>query len=301
MGFTKRLAGWAKRPAAELDAAALALVTDAQAAARLRAYQNDANVSALTIERTRDRLDRWGWVFLFAGLAFTTVNVQAFVAGTAEAWTLRWATAWLVEPMVMGLMLVLLRGEQIANRHGEQAGRWVKVTRWAALLITYVMNTGTYWGRGDVVESFVHSVPVVLVFLAAESLVQQRLTLTTVVEKLGAPSGRRGPDSESLSQPDRPAAAQDGAETPQEAPNPGGAGPNTTDELGGARTLKERAYEAFAELVRQGRSPDQIGPAEVDRLAGVRPGTSKVTGRMAEFRERWESEHQEVSDGEAAG
>jgi hypothetical protein len=308
-----RLSGWAKalrkrveRPAAELDAAALALVADAQAAARLRAYQNDPNVAALTIERTRDRLDRWGWLFLFAGLAYTTVNVQAFVAGGALVWTLRWLTAWLVEPMVMGLMLVLLRGEQIANRHGEQSGRWVLVTRWASLLITYVMNTGTYWNEGNWGEAFVHSVPVVLVFLAAEALVQQRLTLTSVVEKLGRPRP----------EPQRPAAgvtgvstqsvvvmaelAQDGPERPEPAQSvPDQSGP-LQDELSGSRSLKEQAYAAFAELaVERDGDIAGIGPAEVDRRAGIRVGTSKVPGRMEQFRTRYLREREEVnSDGD---
>lgn len=312
MSWGKSLASWAKRPAVQLDAVAVALVADAKAAARLREYQNDANVAALTIERTRDRLDRWGWLFLFAGLAYTTVNVQEFVASGAVWPDLRWLTAWLVEPMVMGLMLVLLRGEQIANRYGEESGRWVKVTRWAALLITYVMNTSQYVAALNVAEWFIHSVPVVLVFLAAEALVQQRLSLTAVVDKLWtrtASSQRRRPNSESLGVPPRPTVSQGGPDRPETAqdevdrPEPP---PDTTDELAEPRTLKERAYAAFCELVDEGKSLDEIGPAEVDRRAGVRSGTSKVSGRMAEFRARWVSEAagapEEVAEGgEEAG
>lgn len=305
-GFSKRLAGWAKRPAAELDAAALALVADAKAAARLREYQTDPNVAALGIERTRDRLDRWGWLFLLAGLAYTTVNVQAFVAGGAPKWSLGWLVAWLVEPMVMGSMLVLLRGEQIANRHGERSGGWVRCTRWIALLITYVMNTGTSYVNGHAGEIFKHSVPVVLVFCLAEALVQQRLVLTTVVEKLGgltAPSQRRRPDSTSLSDQGVPV-SDPAAETAQEPPADDEQAQDTPDELRGARTLKERCYEAFCALVTEGRALDDIRPSEVDKRAGVRPGTAKVSGRMAEFRARWVIEQDEgVSDGneEAAG
>lgn len=302
MGWSKSLSRWTARPAAEMDAAALALVADAQAAARLRGYQNDHNVAALSIERTRDRLDRFGWLFLFAGLAYTTVNVQAFVANGAAFPDLRWLTAWLVEPMVMGLMLVLLRGEQIANRYGETSGRWVKITRWGALLITYVMNTSLYYATGDPKEIFIHSVPVVLVFLAAEALVQQRLTLTTVVEKLGAPSQRRGRDLESLSVAQLLAPPRPGPQTPPEAPNQEGQAPNPTDELAEPRTNKERAYAAFCDLVAEGRGLDDIGPAEVDRRAGVRVGTSKVPGYMAEFRARWVTEQDRgEGDGEATG
>lgn len=283
--FGGKLARWANRPAAELDAAALSLVADAQAAARLRAYKTDPNVAALTIERARDRLDRWGWLFLFAGLAYTTVNVQAFVAAGAQPGSLRWITAWLVEPMVMGLMLVLLRGEQIANRYGEQAGGWVRGTRWAALAITYVMNTGAYWGQGAVVEAFIHSVPVVLVFLAAEALVQQRQTLTTVVDKLG-----RAPA------PERPVKApQIAQERPKRVARP----TRPADELQEPRTLKERAYDAFKAIADGGKELDQIGPAEVDKRADIRVGTSKVPGRLDEFRERYlRDREEEVSDGD---
>jgi hypothetical protein len=302
MRMIKALQRWSKRAAPELDAAALALVADAQAAERLRTHQRDANVAALTIERTRDRLDRFGWGFLFAGLAYTTVNVQEFVAKDTPVWELRWLTAWLVEPMVMGLMLVLLRGEQIANRYGEQSGRWVRITRWAALAITYVMNTGTYWTRGDIREVFVHSVPVVLVFLAAEALVQQRLTLTTVVDQLETrivPSRldsstfvtTRPPSSAFV--PDRPAPSQDGPERPTE-PLP------VADDLSVPRTLKERAWEAFKAIADEGKPVAEIGPAEVDRRAGVRVGTSKVSGRMEEFRSRYlPMQTLEVSDGDA--
>lgn len=312
-GFTERLAGWAERPAAELDAAALALVADAKAAARLREHQNDPNVAALSIERTRDRLDRWGWLFLFAGLAYTTVNVQAFVAGGAPRWSLAWLVAWLVEPMVMGSMLVLLRGEQIANRHGEQSGGWVRCTRWIALLITYVMNTGQSYIAGNLGDVFKHSVPVILVFCLAEALVQQRLVLTTVVEKLGgfmASSQRRRPNLASLSDQGGPVsdlARETPAEVPNsegEVPNSEGEAPNPLDELTGARTLKERCYEAFCELVAEGRALDDIRPSEVDKRAEVRPGTAKVSGRMAEFRTRWVAEQDKgVTDGdqEAAG
>lgn len=316
--FTKLVARWRERPAEELDAAALRLVTDAQAAARLRAYQLDENVAALTIERTRDRLDRWGWLFLFAGLAYTTVNVQAFVAGTAAFPDLRWLTAWLVEPMVMGLMLVLLRGEQIANRHGFQAGGWVRNTRWAALAITYVMNTGVSWHNGNPGEVFVHSVPVVLVFMAAEALVQQRLTLTEVVEKLGrtfttelhrapssdvvtASSQRRAPESASVSD-QAPVVSKPVAQDVPEVAQPSQDGPSQPEPPAprqGRGVVKQKLRQAFRELAEEPGAPHPqfIRPVDVDERAGLPRGTAKR--RIEELREWWTEEVSRGAAGEA--
>jgi hypothetical protein len=278
---------WAAKPAAELDVAALRLVTDAQSAARLRAYRSDPNVAALGIERTRDVLDRWGWTFLSCGLAFTIVNVQSFVAGTAPAWSLTWITAWLVEPMVMGLMLVLLRGEQIANRYGEKAGGWVRFTRWTALLITYVMNTWVAWTSKAPDEIFKHSIPVALVFLAAEALVQQRTVLTLVVDGLGGQTKGKPMTQE------RPRKA---AQQAVEAPGPVPVGEAAPDDLDAPRSLKERAERAFRELADEtlaaGGSIFDIAPKAVDDRAKVRPGTSKVSGRMDGFRTRYLSERE---------
>src|SRR5690349_5986646 len=99
----------------------------------------------------------------------------------------RWAKRPAIElaaaaaALVMGLLLVLMRGEQLANRYDEQVGSWVIGTRRAALLITYVMNTWQAYLDGSPKQIFIHSVPPILVFCGAEALVQQRQTLTRVV------------------------------------------------------------------------------------------------------------------------
>jgi hypothetical protein len=300
-GFRQQLGHGAGQPAGKLEEAAARLVADATSAARLRAYRSDPNVAVLTVERTRDRLDRWGWVLLFAGLAYTTVNVQMFVAAGTPLWSLRWTTAWLVEPMVMGLMLVLLRGEQVINWYGGAAGGWVRGTRWIALAITYVMNTGTYWERGDGSEVFTHSVPVLVVFLAAEALVQQRQGLTDVIERLDTTlSAPQSPDecpvpvTTPQDQPRRP-------ETPQEHTVRSEASTSNVRAIRPAGSIVGAAYAAYRELaleaLNQGGQLDGIRPGVVDKRANVRAGTAKVTGRMAQFRARFEQERREYGKG----
>jgi hypothetical protein len=282
-GFTKRLGRWAKRTAADMDAAALALAADAGAARRLRGYQRDPHVAALRLERQRDWLDVGGWLFLLAGLAFTTVNVATFIGGV---------TGWLVEPLVMGMMLILMRGEQIANRYGEQIGLWVTNTRRAALLITYVMNTWQSWLNGSPKEQFIHSVPVIMVFMGAEALVQQRQALTRVVDQVGRerPSPRPRVVVEPVAEtpPQPPPEPVDEVVDSQTTEGE----PQLQGDLSGPRTLAEQAYQAYAALRREtGAIPT---PSQVDDRAGVRRGTSKVTGRMTRFADRYE---EEVSDG----
>jgi hypothetical protein len=273
-GWARRLARAGRRSADELDSAALNLVADAGAAARLRGYQRDPNVAALGVERTRDWLDRWGWILLFSGLAFTTVNVAMFVGG----WT-----GWLVEPHVMRAMLVLLRGEQVANRFGEASGRWVRTTRWAALMITYVMNTGAAYAAGDLKQIFIHSVPVILVAALAEALVQQRQTLTLVAAKVGLETS---------------------PEIPQERSEDEAEGADTEDELVDHRLPVEKARDMFFELAARAESEgvpiESIRPADVDRAART-DGAAKRTGRMEKWRNEYREWKEGVTDGDSNG
>lgn len=301
--WTSSLAKATKRfstaSAAQIQASGEALLADARAASKLRSYQRDTNVLALSIERTRDRLDRWGWLAVIAGLGFTTVTVALFIGGP---------TGWLVEPMIMGLLLVLMRGEQVAARHQEPTNHWVVNTRRLALGVTYVMNTWDTWVHLDPKQIFIHSVPPIMVFFAAEALARQRVTLTRVADRMGgllAPS--RAPSvlqlyTEPPLAPPRPTLAQD-APTVDETPTVELELPEVpaarTEELSAPLPRgegKRRMQAAFAKLA--ATTPvELIRPADVDKAAEVKAGSAKKV--MDKLREHYLST-QEVSDGDLA-
>jgi hypothetical protein len=185
-GFSSALRRWGTQPATEMDEAGERLITEAKAAARLRAYAHDPDVAALTVERTRERVERVLLTAMICGLLYTTVNVQAFVAGAASG--LAWWAAWLVEPFITAGVLGLLRIEQVARRNGVVPGAWVRVTRWAAFGATYVFNTWMSWFGPSLVPSDIvkHSVIPVLVFFFAEGLTDGRDALTKAADLVSA-------------------------------------------------------------------------------------------------------------------
>jgi hypothetical protein len=305
------------RSAADIDAAAASLVADARAAATLREYQQDPSVAALSIERSRERLDRWGWLFIVLGLLFTTVNVAVFVLGPVPEKGYAWyeiAVAVVVEPMVAGLLLVLLRGEQIAGRHGLKTGRWARNTRWTALAFTYLANTWTYWAVGDVRGIFIHSVPVVLVFLAAEALAQQREVLTRVVVLVASQAPTPVPAIEPVTEPVTqplttfhvvpPVSPDDEAHTPdppQSPPPPSPKPPPVTPlpRPDGARRPgrprsenRLRLEAAYARARASGLPHVGISPSWLDREAEVPVGTAKKC--IDQIREEYEEQRTEV-------
>jgi hypothetical protein len=292
--FTARLESLAGRfraaDAQALHTAGEALLADARAAGTLRAYQNDPAVAALRIERTRDVLDRFGWAAIVAGLLFTTVNVANFInAGFV---------GWLVEPMIMGLLLVLLRGEQIAARYSEPSGSWVIGTRRGALVATYVMNTWESWGTLVPAQIIIHSLPPIAVFCAAEALAQQRATLTKIAAmiagvawgahhqpiEMNAPAGLlhvdvaptpvrpvfREPITVELPVPVLRKAPERAPEPPQ-APGVPEVGENGRRPRG---AVKEALERAFAELAVH-TDYREIRPVDVDTKAGLEKGTAK--------------------------
>lgn len=297
--WSGKLARWGTRPAADLTRAGETLLAEARAAARLRGYRRDPDVAALTIEHTRERVERVLIVAMTCGLLYTTVNVQAFIAGTAASGVGWWA-AWLVEPFVTTGVLALLRIEQVARREGVVPGTWVRRTRWAAFAVTYAFNTWAAWSGGDVQEIVKHSAIPVLVFFFAEALTDGRDALTGAAEKVAARIGA-DPDTVPVALPqpvvtllppppvdEEPTKAYVEAQRrPQGQKPPKG-------------WLKEvgipQAYRALAtEAVSAGRSLDTITLAAVDERAG----TTKYATRamITPLRERFEQENQEVPDG----
>lgn len=157
------------------------LAQAAKAAAEVRAYQTDPDVVALRVERVRGWVDRLIWTGMVAGLTFTMANVAHFAAGGAKKWTLPWTTAWLLDPMVSLVLIGVLMGEQIINRHKLKAGGWVRATKWVALTCTYAMNTWSAWQALDPAQILLHSVPPAIVFCAAEAVVTIRQKITEAV------------------------------------------------------------------------------------------------------------------------
>ncbi|MFI5605934.1 hypothetical protein [Amycolatopsis sp. NPDC051903] len=157
------------------------LAQDAATAAQVRRLANHPDVVALRVEKVRTQVDAVIWLGIFLGLAFTMVNVQQFAAAGAPVWSLGWFAGWLLDPMVSLVLVAVLRAEQITARYQVSTGVWAHRTKWFAFLATYVMNTWESWTRFDVAGVALHSVPPVLVFLAAETAPVLRDKLTEAV------------------------------------------------------------------------------------------------------------------------
>lgn len=156
------------------------LARDAAEAAEVRAYQTDPDVIALRVERVRTQVDRLCWAGIVLGLAFTMTNVQSFAAAGAAAWSLPWLAAWLLDPTVSLVLIAILRAEQVTARHGVRMGLWVRRAKWFTLGATYVMNTWSSFAAGSWSGIVLHSVPPLLVFMAAEAVTDLRDRLTIV-------------------------------------------------------------------------------------------------------------------------
>ena len=156
---------------------------DARAAAEIRALQTHPDVVALRVEKVRKQVDRMMWAGLLLGLAYTMVNVQQFAAAGAVLWSLPWLSAWLFDPMVSLVLVAVLRAEQITARYQvemrtDTIGPWVRRTKLFAFMATYAMNTWQSWAALHLSGIVLHSVPPVLVYLAAETgpILRDRLT-----------------------------------------------------------------------------------------------------------------------------
>jgi hypothetical protein len=157
------------------------LAQDAAEAAEVRAYQTDPDVVALRVERVRTQVDRLCWAGIVLGLAFTMTNVQWFAAGGAAPWSPPWVAAWLLDPTVSLVLLAILRAEQITARYQVHTGVWVRRAKWFTLAATYTMNTWQSYAAGSPSGIVLHSVPPLLVFVAAEAVTDLRDKLTEAV------------------------------------------------------------------------------------------------------------------------
>ena len=130
------------------------------------------------IERVRVQVDRLCWTGIVLGLAFTMTNVQTFAAAGSPAWSLPWLAAWLLDPMVSVVLLAILRAEQVTARHQIRTGPWVRRAKWFTLAATYTMNTWASYAAGSLSGVVLHSVPPLVVFVAAEAVTDLRDKLT---------------------------------------------------------------------------------------------------------------------------
>jgi hypothetical protein len=157
------------------------LAQDAATAAEVRAYQTHPDVVALRVERVRSQVDRLCWSGITLGLAFTMTNVQTFAAAGSSAWSLPWLAAWLLDPTVSVVLLAILRAEQVTARYQVRTGPWVRRAKWFTLAATYVMNTWASFAAGSLAGIVLHSVPPLVVFVAAEAVTDLRGKLTDAV------------------------------------------------------------------------------------------------------------------------
>ncbi|WP_253840158.1 hypothetical protein [Actinokineospora globicatena] len=157
------------------------LAQDAAVAARVRAYRMHPDVVALRVEQVRAQVDRLCWAGIGLGLAFTMTNVQQFAANGAAPWSLVWLAAWLLDPTVSLVLLAILRAEQLTARYQVVTGPWVRRAKWFTLAATYVMNTWASYAVGSLSGIVLHSVPPLVVFVAAEAITDLRDKLTETV------------------------------------------------------------------------------------------------------------------------
>jgi hypothetical protein len=157
------------------------LAQDAAEAAVVRTYQTHPDVVALRVERVRTQVDRLCWTGIVLGLAFTMTNVQTFAAAGSPSWSLPWLAAWLLDPIVSVVLLAILRAEQVTARYQVATGPWVRRAKWFTLAATYTMNTWASYADGSAAGIVLHSVPPLVVFVAAEAVTDLRDKLTEAV------------------------------------------------------------------------------------------------------------------------
>jgi hypothetical protein len=149
-------------------------------------------VIALRVERIRTQVDRLCWAGIVLGLAFTMTNVQGFAAAGARPGSLPWLAAWVLDPTVSLVLLAILRGEQITARYQVHTGPWVRAAKWLTLTATYVMNVWAPYAAGSLAGAVLHSVPPLVVFVAAEAITDLRDKLTEAVTVAFTEAARLG-------------------------------------------------------------------------------------------------------------
>ncbi|RZS32495.1 hypothetical protein EV193_112129 [Herbihabitans rhizosphaerae] len=237
------------------------LVTDAAQAAEIRAYQTHPDVVALRIERVRSQVDRMCWTGIVLGLAFTMTNVQQFASAGTAPWSLAWLAAWVLDPTVSLVLLAILRAEQVTARYRVRTGPWVRRAKWFTLAATYVMNTWESYASGEPAAIVLHSVPPLVVFVAAEAITEVRDRLSEAVVAAHAEAQQHGPAVSAVSTVDR--AVHEGAAS-QPRPKP----------------RRRKLFAAYLVDARAAWTPDVVVTAAwVRRVTGCSRGLSPRLAR----------------------
>jgi hypothetical protein len=203
------------------------LAHDAAAAAELRAYQTHPDVVALRVDRIRSQVEALMWTGIALGLCFTMTTVQHFAATGAPVGSLAWWAAWWLDPMVSLVLLAVLRAEQLTTRHQVTTGPWPHIAKWVLLTATYVMNTWAFWVAGSASGVVLHSVPPLVVVIAAEALTDLQYALSDCAQAAAhqPPEPPVSAREQSVVNPTPPALAVMGGEHPlinlHERPAPG--------------------------------------------------------------------------------
>jgi hypothetical protein len=159
------------------------LAAEAASAAEVRAYQVHPDVVALRVEQVRAQVAYLMWSGIALGLCFTMTNVAQFAAAGAAVGSLAWCSAWLLDPTVSLVLLAVLRAEQLTARWQVSTGVWPRVAKWVLLVATYVMNTWSSWAAGSLSGVVLHSVPPLVVVIAAETVTDLQYALTECVQR----------------------------------------------------------------------------------------------------------------------
>jgi hypothetical protein len=238
------------------------LAQDAAEAAEVRAYQTHPDVVALRIERIRSQVDRTCWAGIVLGLAFTMTNVQVFAASGAVVWSLPWLAAWVLDPTVSLVLLAILRAEQVTARYQVRTGRWVRGAKWFTLAATYVMNTWSSWSVGSTAGVVLHSVPPLLVFVAAEAVTDLRDKLTDAVTAAVHAAVRAAEVRTASGGHTRDTTCGHGVHEPVSG-------------SGARQPARRRTFDEYRQMAGQAWSPDvEITPTWVRRVTGCSQGLS---------------------------
>jgi hypothetical protein len=239
------------------------LARNAATAAEVRGWQTHPDVVALRVEGIRAQVDRLMWAGIVLGLYFTMTNVQQFAAAGAQVGSLAWCSAWLLDPMVSLVLLAVLRAEQVTTRYQVSTGAWPRVAKWSLLAATYVMNTWVSWAAGSAAGVVLHSMPPLVVVIAAEAVTDLQHALTECVHRAHTAAAQRA------TQPEHPSWVPAGHDGGEHAAGPADEGPVA----GAAALLVSPVYE------RAPRQPVSTGESVPDRPAPMPARANKRTSR----------------------